>query len=144
MADTVYKFVDINGNEIEEKLHCIPEKHGLMCPEDKIKLKGIEEGANKTIVEIVESWKHTGESYYSDAEILDWIKEKNQEITVDVKKIEFPKDNSGNWYYNRKKNRTGLDGAIRRGLCYTHTKEGPPSALQESNVPRTDVVHHQV
>ena len=26
----------------------------------------------------------------------------------------------------------------------THTKEGPPSALQESNVPRTDVVHHQV
>ena len=59
--------------------------------------------ANKTIVEIVESWKHTGESHYSDAEILDWIKEKNQEITVDVKKIEFPKDNSGNWYYNRKK-----------------------------------------
>ena len=49
MADTVYKFVDINGNEIEEKLHCISTKHGLMCPEDKTKLTGIEEGANKYI-----------------------------------------------------------------------------------------------
>ena len=47
----LYNFIDINGNPFEEKLHCTEDSHGLMCPEDKIKLASIEEGANKTIVD---------------------------------------------------------------------------------------------
>ena len=47
----IYNFVDINGNDIETDLHATPDSHGLMCPEDKAKLAGIEEGANKTIVD---------------------------------------------------------------------------------------------
>ena len=40
-------FVDINGNLIEDNLCVEDDSHGLMCPEDKVKLDGIEEGANK-------------------------------------------------------------------------------------------------
>ena len=43
----LYNFIDFNGNPFEEKLHCTEDSHGLMCPEDKIKLAGIEEGANR-------------------------------------------------------------------------------------------------
>ena len=50
MAD-LYNFLDINGNIIEENLHATPDTHGLMCPQDKAKLAGIEEGANKTVVD---------------------------------------------------------------------------------------------
>lgn len=45
----LYNFVDINGNLIEEKLYATTESHGLMCPEDKVKLSTIEEGANKYV-----------------------------------------------------------------------------------------------
>ena len=41
--------VDAFGNIIEEQLHCTEDSHGLMCPEDKIKLANIEDGANKYI-----------------------------------------------------------------------------------------------
>ena len=50
MAD-MYNFVDINGNVIEENLHATHDSHGLMCPQDKAKLAGIEEGANKITVD---------------------------------------------------------------------------------------------
>lgn len=48
---TLYNFIDIHGNVIEENLHATPDTHGLMCPQDKAKLATIEEGANKTIVD---------------------------------------------------------------------------------------------
>lgn len=44
-------FLDINGNPIEDILCAEEDSHGLMCPEDKLKLANIEEGANKTIVD---------------------------------------------------------------------------------------------
>lgn len=47
----LYNLVDINGNIIEENIHATTDSHGLMCPQDKVKLAGIEEGANKTIVD---------------------------------------------------------------------------------------------
>ena len=46
---TLYNFVDINGNPFEEKLHRTSDSHGLMCPEDKAKLDGIEEGAQVNV-----------------------------------------------------------------------------------------------
>ena len=44
---TKNEFVDYQGNSIEDNLCVEEDSHGLMCPEDKIKLDGIEEGANK-------------------------------------------------------------------------------------------------
>ena len=51
MAETItpLNFVDINGNDIEERLHRTNDSHGLMCPEDKTKLDGIEEGAQVNV-----------------------------------------------------------------------------------------------
>ena len=46
---TKNNFVDIDGNIIEDILCVETDSHGLMCPEDKVKLDGIEEGANKTV-----------------------------------------------------------------------------------------------
>ena len=51
MADkTIYDLVDINGNLIEDNLCSTSNSHGLMCPEDKIKLAGIEAGAQVNII----------------------------------------------------------------------------------------------
>ena len=50
---TKNNFVDINGNIIEDILCVEPDSHGLMCPEDKVKLDGIEDGANKTTIQFV-------------------------------------------------------------------------------------------
>lgn len=45
----IKNFVDAYGNSIEEELCAEPTSHGLMCPEDKLKLEGIEDGANKYV-----------------------------------------------------------------------------------------------
>lgn len=51
MADkTIYDLVDINGNLIEDNLCSTSNSHGLMCPEDKTKLAGIEENAQVNII----------------------------------------------------------------------------------------------
>ena len=44
---TKKNFLDANGNIIEDLLCVEEDSHGLMCPEDKVKLAGIETGANK-------------------------------------------------------------------------------------------------
>jgi hypothetical protein len=49
-------FVDYAGNIIEDLLCAETDSHGLMCPEDKVKLNGIEEGANKTTISFV-TWE---------------------------------------------------------------------------------------
>lgn len=38
----LYNFIDYEGNVIEEALHATEESHGLMCPEDKVKLSAID------------------------------------------------------------------------------------------------------
>ena len=45
----IRNLVDVNGNIIEDELCAEPTSHGLMCPEDKLKLLGIEDGANRYI-----------------------------------------------------------------------------------------------
>lgn len=37
----IYNFIDYEGNIIEEALHATEDSHGLMCPQDKVKLKSI-------------------------------------------------------------------------------------------------------
>ena len=43
---TKKNFLDANGNIIEDQLCVEDDSHGLMCPEDRIKLDGIAENAN--------------------------------------------------------------------------------------------------
>ena len=47
MSDAKKNFININGEIIEDFLCAEEDSHGLMCPEDKLKLASIEEGANK-------------------------------------------------------------------------------------------------
>ena len=44
-------FVNYLGENIEDQLCSETDSHGLMCPEDKVKLAGIETGATKNIVD---------------------------------------------------------------------------------------------
>ena len=46
---TKKNFLDIHGNIIEEHLCAEEDSHGLMCPEDKVKLAGIEDGAQVNV-----------------------------------------------------------------------------------------------
>ena len=52
---TKKNFLDANGNIIEDMLCVEEDSHGLMCPEDKIKLAGIETGAQVNTIDAISS-----------------------------------------------------------------------------------------
>lgn len=55
--------------------------------------------ANMSLMRLVESWATTDNPFNSTEEILEWIKEKNKDVKVDIKKI--PYDYTGdNWHYD--------------------------------------------
>ena len=55
--------------------------------------------------ELVKSWKTKEGNVTPTQEILDWVDKRNKTLTVDIKKIPFPKD--GFWYLDE------TDGCIR-------------------------------
>lgn len=55
---------------------------------------------NHTLIQIIESWAMIDSPLNSTKEILAWVKEKNEEIHVEIKKI--PLQQGEFWFYDKK------------------------------------------
>ena len=54
---------------------------------------------NMTLVQIIESWAITDNPMNSTDDILNWIKKKNQDVLVNIHKIDYSYD--GFWFYDK-------------------------------------------
>ncbi|WP_242826623.1 NDP-hexose 2,3-dehydratase family protein [Oribacterium sp. NK2B42] len=58
--------------------------------------------ANMSLMQLIESWATTENPFNSTDDILTWIKEKNRDVRVDIRKI--PYDYTGdNWHYDQER-----------------------------------------
>ena len=58
--------------------------------------------ANMSLMQLIESWATTENPFNSTDDILDWIKEKNRDVSVAIRKI--PYDYTGdNWHYDQER-----------------------------------------
>ena len=53
---------------------------------------------DQTILSIVRSWSETNHCMHELPDILEWIRLRNETVTVDIKKSRL--EDSDNWYYS--------------------------------------------
>lgn len=59
----------------------------------------IENSKNNSLIQIIESWSITEDVINPTDEILQWIKQKNESIHVEIKKVNY--DYNGDWHYDK-------------------------------------------